>query len=78
MQTRTFRTKNLFHYTTVIVQKNPDFRYQSYDVFVLTINISTDYKVEFRVKKVDLPRLADTLNIPAVFHCKQRSICEMP
>ena len=32
MQTTTFRTKNLFHYTTVIVKKNPDFGYQSYDV----------------------------------------------
>ena len=55
----TFRTKlnNLFHYTTVIVQKNPDFGYQSYDVFDLANINSADCKAEFRVKKEDLPPL---------------------
>ena len=33
MQTTTFRAKHLFHYTTVIVQKNPDFGSQSNDIF---------------------------------------------
>ena len=33
-------------------------------------------QAEFRVEKVGLPRLADALRIPAVFHCKQRSICD--
>ena len=37
---------------------------------------SADCKAEFRVEKVGLPRLADALRIPAVFHCKQRSICD--
>ena len=55
--------------------KNPDFGYQSYDVFDLENMNSADCKAEFRVEKADLPRLADALHIPAVFHCKQRSIC---
>ena len=37
---------------------------------------SADCKTEFRVEKADFPRLADALHIPAVFHCKQRSICD--
>ena len=37
---------------------------------------SANCKAKFRVEKVDLPRLADALRIPAVFHCKQRSICD--
>ena len=37
---------------------------------------SADCKAEFRVEKADLPRLADALHIPAVFQCKQRSICD--
>ena len=42
MRTTTFRTNNLFHYTTVIVKKNPDFGYQSYDVFDLENMNSAD------------------------------------
>ena len=76
MQTTTFRTKNVFHYTTVIVEKNPDLGYQLYDVFDLENMNSTDCKAEFRVEKADLPRLADALHILAVFHCKQRRICD--
>ena len=52
--------------------------YQSYDVFDLgNVNLA-DYKAEFRVKKADLALQMPYLYIPAVFHCKQRSICEMP
>ena len=54
--------------------QNPDFRYQSYDVFDLDNMNSADCEAEFPVEKVDLPRLTDVLHIPAVFHCKQRSI----
>ena len=60
MQTTTFRTNNLFHYTTVIVKKNPDFGYQSYDVFDLENMNSADRKAQFRVEKAELPRLADS------------------
>ncbi|CAH3166045.1 unnamed protein product, partial [Porites evermanni] len=54
--------------------KNPDFGYQSHDVFDLENMNSADCKAEFRVEKADLPLLADALHIPAVFQCKQRSI----
>ncbi|XP_074634976.1 uncharacterized protein LOC141893464 [Acropora palmata] len=37
---------------------------------------SADCKSEFRVEKGDLPHLTDAIHIPAVFHCKQRSICD--
>ena len=60
MQTTTFRTNNLFHYTTIIVKKNPDFGYQSYDVFDLENMNSADWKAQFRVEKAELPRLADS------------------
>jgi len=30
---------------------------------------------EFRVKKNELPILADAVGIPAVFYCPQRSVC---
>ncbi|CAH3117848.1 unnamed protein product, partial [Pocillopora meandrina] len=63
--TTTFRTKNLFHYTNVIVQKNPDFGYRLYDVFDLENMNSADCKAEFRVEKADLLRLADALHITA-------------
>ena len=56
--------------------KNPDFGYQSYDVFDLENMNLADCKAEFRVEKADLPRLADALHISVVFHCKQRSICD--
>ena len=56
--------------------KNPDFGYQLYGVLDLENMNSADSKAEFRVEKADLPCLADALHIPAVFHCKQRSICD--
>jgi len=49
--------------------KNPDFRYQSYDVFDLENMNSADCKAEFRVEKADLPRLADALYIPIFPQC---------
>ena len=60
MQTTTFRTNNLFHYKTVIVKKNPDFGYQSYDVYDLENMNSADWKAQFRVEKAELPHLADS------------------
>ena len=65
MQTTTFWTKNLFHFTTVIVKKKPDFGYKLYDVFDLQNMNATDCKAEFRVEKADLPRLAYSL--PYIF-----------
>ena len=43
--------------------KNPDFGYQSYDVFDLENMNSADCKAEFRVEKADLPRLEDSLQM---------------
>ena len=57
--------------------KNPDLGYQSYhDIFDPENMNSVDCKADLRVEKADLPRLEDALHIPAVFHCKQRSICD--
>ena len=39
--------------------KNPDFGYQSYDVFDLENMNSADCKAEFLVEKANLPRLED-------------------
>ena len=59
MQTTTFRTKNLFHYTTVIVQKiQISVGYQSNDVFDPENMYSADCKAEFRVEiKADIRQL---------------------
>ena len=76
MQTTPFLLKNLFCYTIAIVQK----------ILISAINHtmflnyyiinSADCKAEFRVEKADIPRLADVLQIPAVFKCSQRSLCD--
>ncbi|CAH3165389.1 unnamed protein product [Pocillopora meandrina] len=57
--------------------KNPDLGYQSYhDIFDPENMNSVDCKADLRVEKADLPRLEDALHIPAVFHCKQRRLCD--
>ena len=68
MQTTTFRKKNLFYYTTVIVQKNdPDFGYQSNDVFDPENMNSADCKAEFRVEiKADLRHLEWSASVRGV------------
>ena len=57
------------------LSKTPDFGYQPHNYFHLD-NINSDCKAEFRVEKVDLPCLADALQIPAVFKFKQRNVCD--
>ena len=37
---------------------------------------SADCKAKFRVEMADFPRLTAALHIPAVFHGKQKSICD--
>ena len=37
---------------------------------------SAECKAEFRVEKHDLPRLVAALQLPPVFKCEQRSICD--
>lgn len=60
---------NLPFFTT----KNPLFPYDNYEEFSLD-NFSKECIAEFRVEKNDLPILADSLGIPPVFRCSQRSV----
>ena len=57
-------------------RSNSRLGYQSYDVFDLQNMNSADCKAKFRVEKADLPRLADALQITAVFSHRQKSICD--
>jgi len=54
--------------------KSPDFNYQQYDPFNLDNIDSAECKAEFRIEKADLPRLAEALQLPATFHCQQRTV----
>ena len=56
--------------------RNPDFPYDSYELFKLDSMNSAECKGEFRVEKQDLPRLVQALQLPPVFKCEQRSICD--
>ena len=54
--------------------KNPDFTYQNYGRLELEDMNDSECLAEFRVKKRDLPILAETLQIPDSFTCYQRSV----
>ena len=56
--------------------KNPDFSYESYPDFDLQDVDEAKCLAEFRFRKRDIPLLADKLQIPPSFICKQRSICD--
>ena len=56
--------------------KNPDFPYASYPPFDLQDMEDSECLAEFRVHKRDIPVLADALQIPPTFRCRQRSVCE--
>ena len=56
--------------------KDPDFPYGNYGRFDLDSMNSAECKAEFRVEKQDLPRLVAALQLPPVFKCEQRSICD--
>ena len=56
--------------------KNPDFPHGNYERFDLDSMNSAECKAEFRVEKQDLPRLIAALQLPPVFKCEQRSICD--
>ena len=58
------------------ISKNPDFPHENYQRFDLDSMNSAECKVEFRVEKHDLPRLVAALQLPPVFKCEQRSICD--
>ena len=54
--------------------KNPDFSYENYDRLDLNDMNDSECLAEFRVKKRDLPILAEALQIPDSFTCSQRSL----
>ena len=56
--------------------RNPEFPYDSYPKFDLDEIDESECLAEFRCKKRDIAILSDVLNIPAVFECDQRSICD--
>ena len=58
------------------ISKNPDFPHENYQRFDLDSMNSAECKAEFRVEKHDLPRLVAALQLPPVFKCEQRSICD--
>ncbi|XP_073228181.1 uncharacterized protein [Porites lutea] len=55
--------------------RNPQFPYNSYPRFELENMQDDECLTEFRVKKEDVPRLADVLQIPETVRCEQRSVC---
>ena len=56
--------------------RNPDFAYDSYSRFDLDEMNDDECKAEFRVRKRDLPTLAQALRIPPAFHLSQRSVVD--
>ena len=58
------------------ISENPDFPHENYQRFDLDSTNSAECKAEFRVEKHDLPRLVEALQLPPVFKCEQRSICD--
>ena len=56
--------------------KNPDFPHENYEPLDLDSMNSAECKAEFRVEKQDLPRLVAALQLPPVFKCEHRSICD--
>ena len=56
--------------------KNPDFPYAYYSLFDLQDMEDSECLAEFREHKRDIPVLADALQIPPTFRCRQRSVCE--
>ncbi|XP_068680613.1 uncharacterized protein [Montipora foliosa] len=64
----------LLHHS--FISKNPDFPHENYQRFDLDSMNCTECKAEFRVEKHDLPHLVAALQLPLVFKCEQRSICD--
>ena len=54
--------------------KNPAFSYSVYDRFALERMEEPECKYEFRIKKSDIPILANVLYLPESFKCNQRSV----
>ena len=55
--------------------KNLDLPYESYDYFDFDMLENDECLWEFRIRKQDIPLLADVLRVPDVITCYQRSVC---
>ena len=55
--------------------RNPEFTYSSYARFSLEEMDDSECLAEFRVRKQDLPVLAEVLRIPGQIICRQRTVC---
>ena len=55
---------------------NPDFPVNDYQQFCLESKDNSECKAEFRFEKNDLPVLAEALQIPEIFKCKQGTVCD--
>ena len=56
--------------------KNLEIPYEEYERFNLEEMEDSEYRIEFRVKKGNLPHLAECLQISDAFVCNQGSVCE--
>ena len=56
--------------------RNPDFAYDAYNRFDLDEMNDDECNAELRVRKRDLPTLAQALRIPPAFHLSQRSVVD--
>ena len=55
------------------ISKNPTFPHKDYDRFNLDDMDETECYREFRVRKLDIPRLAEALKLPEGLSCHQRT-----
>ncbi|KAK3747025.1 hypothetical protein QZH41_010330 [Actinostola sp. cb2023] len=56
--------------------KNPEFPHENYESFDIDNMDPAECKAEFRFEKHHLDLLAESLGIPDVFICEQRSVCD--
>ena len=56
--------------------KNPIFPYENHEKFDFDGLDPAECKAEFRFEKRDLPQLPEVLEIPEVFLCDQRTVCD--
>ena len=56
--------------------KNPEFPYDLYERFDIQNIDEAECLAEFRVRKQDIPVLANVLQLPVDIHCQQRTVCD--
>jgi len=55
---------------------NMDFPYDQYARICLQDTNEAEFKANFRVEKHHITRVEDALRIPAVFKCRQGTVCD--